>query len=115
MVSGVVEGTSASEALEAAESPWLLFALTVQVYEMPFVNPLTETGDTDPLTTTDPQVASYPESVDPRRSGVPKVSVICPDPATAEAIEGASGVSWATAVVLDAEANAVHASLTEAA
>jgi hypothetical protein len=31
MVSGVVEGTSASDALEAAENPWLLFAFTVQV------------------------------------------------------------------------------------
>jgi hypothetical protein len=39
---------------------------------------------------------------------LPNTKVICPEPAAAEAIAGASGVSWATTEVFDALANDVH-------
>jgi hypothetical protein len=82
---------------------------------MPFVNPVTVIGETVPVATAEPHVASYPVNEDPRRFGAPKTRLICPDEASAEAIVGASGASCAMTVVLAAEVNAVHASLDVAA
>ena len=37
---GIVRGVIASDALDGADSPWLLMATTVKVYAVPFVKPL---------------------------------------------------------------------------
>jgi len=47
---GTVLGIATADAAEAGPSPFAFVALTVQVYDFPFVRPVTASGDAAPVT-----------------------------------------------------------------
>ena len=53
---GVVAGVTALDALDALPVPTLLVAVTVKVYEVPFVSPVTVIGEAEPVPVNDPGV-----------------------------------------------------------
>lgn len=54
--SGTVTGVTAVEAVEAAELPTAFVATTVKVYDIPFVKPVTVSGEFDPVAVTPPRL-----------------------------------------------------------
>lgn len=52
--SGTVTGVTAVEAVEATELPTAFVANTVKVYDIPFIKPVTVSGELDPVAVTPP-------------------------------------------------------------
>ena len=74
--------------------PIALLAVTVNVYAVPLVRPVTVMGDAVPATESAPglEVTVYPVITDPpSASGAVKVTLACPSPAVAIPIAGAGG------------------------
>ena len=57
-VVAAAKGVTELEAVEAALVPFVLVAVTVHVYAVPFVRPVTTIGLDDPEIVLDPQVAA---------------------------------------------------------
>jgi hypothetical protein len=91
---GTVAGTTELLVPEEVLVPTLLVAVTVNVYVVPFVRPVTTSGDPPPLAVNPPilEVAVYVVIADPPLlAGAVNVMVACPFPATAVTPVGAPG------------------------
>ena len=87
-------GVTAFEGTEAGPVPAALVAVTVNVYPVPFVNPVTVIGLPVPLAVSPPgdDVTVYEVIVvPPLEAGASKLTVACPSPALAAAPVGAEG------------------------
>jgi hypothetical protein len=96
---GTVIGVTLLEAADAGPVPYALVAVTVNVYAVPFVSPVTDNGLVVPVAVKPPglDVAVYdvigPEPVD---TGAVKGTVARALPAVAVPIVGAPGAAWKT-------------------
>ena len=108
---GTVLGTAAADAADAAPAPFAFAALTVHVYDFPFVNPPTTIGDTapDPAPATpafdDTHATLYPVIVLPPSNGATNDTVTCAFPGESVGAAGALGTVLGTATA-DAGDNA---------
>nr|WP_233198558.1 MULTISPECIES: hypothetical protein [Luteimonas] len=89
-------GMTLFDAADAGLVPAALVAVTVKVYAVPLVSPVTTRGEDAPLATTAPglDVTVYPVMVAPPFvAGALKLISTCPSPAVAVPITGAPGAS----------------------
>ena len=90
----VAAGLTAEDALEAVPVATELVAMTVKVYAVPLVRPVTVIGEDAPVAVRPPgeEVTVYPVIADPPVFvGAVKLSVALPLPALAEMLVGVSG------------------------
>ena len=90
----MVAGVTGADGAEAGLVPMLLVAVTVNVYAVPFVRPVTVSGEPAPVIVSPPgpEVTVYPVIVEPPfDAGGVKETTACALPATAETEVGASG------------------------
>ena len=93
MATGAV-GVTALEELDAGPWPAELVAFTVNVYDVPFVRPVTVIGDDEPEAVIDPgdDVTVYEViALPPFEAGAVNDTVACPLPAEADTDVGAPG------------------------
>ena len=91
---GVVAGETLLEALLETLLPTLFVAVTVKVYAVPLVKPVTTIGDEAPVPVKPPgvEVTVYPVIAEPPSdAGVVNATETCVFPLVAEPIIGASG------------------------
>jgi hypothetical protein len=92
---GVVVGVTAVDAIEEAPVPALFVAVTIKVYAVPLVSPVTVSGEKLPLTVK-PLGAEVTVKLlivaPPVLTGAVKFTTACALPATAETMVGAPGV-----------------------
>ncbi|GKS13454.1 hypothetical protein YDYSY3_44540 [Paenibacillus chitinolyticus] len=90
-------GVTLPDAADTAELPALFFATTVNVYAVPFVNPVTMTGLAVVLVPLNPpglDVTVYSViALPPSLAGASKLTVACPLPAVAVTFLGALGTA----------------------
>ena len=105
--SGVVAGVTELLLADALLVPTPFVAVTVNVYVVPFVSPVTISGDDPPVAVNPPvlDVTVYEVIVElPSLAGGVKVIVACPLPRVAVPIVGASGTVAGETVLLALEA-----------
>jgi len=90
---GTVAGVTSADAVDAAETPTALVAVTVNVYAVPFVNPVTVIGLLEPVAVCPPEdVTIYcVTALPPSNAGVNATSTE-PSPAVTPEMTGASGL-----------------------
>ena len=96
----IAAGVTADDALEAVPVPTELVAVTVKVYAVPLVSPVTVIGDEGPLAVTAVPPPTgvaftvYPVIADqPTLLGAVKLTTACPFPPTALTLVGTPGAS----------------------
>ena len=88
-------GVTEFEAADAEPVPAELVAMTVKVYAIPFVRPVTVIGELAPVPVAPPGLAVtvYPETLaPPLLAGALKLTLACVSPAVAAPMVGAPGV-----------------------
>ena len=111
---GVVAGVTALLALDALPVPTAFVAVTVKVYAVPFVRPVTVIGELPPVPVNPPglEVTVYEViALPPLLAGGVNETVTCPLPLTPETLVGAPGVVAGTTELLVADALPVPAAL----
>ena len=91
---GIVAGVAADDAALAAPVPTAFVAVTVKVYAVPLVNPVTTSGLLLPLAVAPPgeAITVYPVTADPPvLDGAPKLTDTCPLPGVPLTLVGAPG------------------------
>ena len=92
----IAAGVTADDALEAVPVPTEFVAVTVKVYAVPLVSPVTVIGDEVPVAVRPPgeEVTVYPVITDePTLLGAEKLTNACPFPPTALTLVGTPGAS----------------------
>jgi hypothetical protein len=110
---GTVAGVTLLLAGDAAPCPTALVALTVKVYAVPFVKPVTVSGEEAPLALKLPGelVTWYEVMVEPLLAGAVNVTVACAFPPTAVGAVGADGTLGVVTLLVATLAAPVPAAL----